>query len=120
MKSNYKYLAFEVIARIWENLDLEANAQERKFPNDCSKHFPEKKCKNVYWDSWIHLGTEKYMISTPYKKEHYSDAEDSSCIYCRLWIWSVSSEEVECLPLSLPVCLWENDQKECLDSLLHI
>lgn len=66
MKSNYIYLAFEVIARIWENLDLEGSSQKRKFPNDCSKHFPEKKLAKLHiCVSWMHFGTEKYMICTP-------------------------------------------------------
>lgn len=70
MESNYKYCAFEVIVRLWESLDLKVNSQERKFPTDCSKQLLEKKLVNKYiWVSWIRLGIEEYMISTPYLGE---------------------------------------------------
>lgn len=49
--------------------------------------------------------TEKYVISTPFwddqKRIFFKNTENSTCTYCRLWICRASSEEVECLPLTL-------------------
>lgn len=57
MESSYKYLAFEIIASIWESLALKANSEERTFPTGYSKQLLEKKSVNMYiWVSWIHLG----------------------------------------------------------------
>lgn len=108
-KSNYKYLAFEVIARIWESQALKANPKERKFPTGYSKHLPGRKLANMnIWVSWLCLGTLRstwflYFIGMS-KKEYFSlNTEHSTSIYCRLWIWCASSEQLGCSTLSLPL-----------------
>lgn len=128
MESNYKYCAFEVIVRLWESLDLKVNSQERKFPTDCSKQLLEKKLVNKYiWVSWIRLGIEEYMISTPYlgetnKQTNFSfHTENSTYVYCRPGIWCSPLEEMECstlLPLLSPSAKWPERMLRPWDQVL--